>query len=124
MADSGNWIFAGGTTLGHNFKAISTVLVLVEEGDSKVKWEFSKICKHRSSWSKACSFAWKVPIILPALQKTRIIASLFEGSAVELPFSAQIQYTLDYGYTFYTLVSGTYDRVSSCLLLLINSRCV
>ena len=85
----------------------------VADVEATAHWEVSVSTTHERSWTNTNGTEISIPLVVPALKKTRITVNYYEAVLDKLPFDAQVKYFLDNGTKFYTNVKGVYDGVST-----------
>ena len=108
----GEWFLKGGVTLGQEYKVKGGVPFL-GEGEITSKWQVGFEAGYTQKWSDTTTQTVSVPLIAPALTKTRIVYSYFQGKIDSCPFVATMKYYLQSGGIWNCQVTGFYDGIDT-----------
>ncbi len=108
----GEWFVKAGAKYGQEYKVQGGVPVVVE-GGATTKWEVSVEGGYSRNWSDNKKESIGIPLIAPALTKTRIVYSYFQGKLDGCPFVATIKYYLQGGGIWDCEVRGFYDGIDT-----------
>ena len=108
----GEWFVKAGGKYGQEYK-VKGGIPAVAEGETTTKWEVSVEAGYTQKWSDNESETVTIPLIAPALCKTRIVYSYFQGKLDGCPFTATMKYYLQGGGVWDCQVSGFYDGVDT-----------
>jgi len=108
----GEWFVKAGAKYGQEYKVKGGV-PMVAEVEATSKWEVSVEGGYSSKWSDNKKESIGIPLIAPALTKTRIVYSYFQGKVDGCPFVATIKYYLQDGGIWDCEVRGFYDGIDT-----------
>ncbi len=108
----GEWFVKAGAKYGQEYKVQGGVPVVVE-GGATTKWEVSVEGGYSRHWDDDEELTVNIPLIIPALTKTRILYSYFQGTLNACPFVATIKYYLQGGGIWDCEVRGFYDGIDT-----------
>lgn len=108
----GEWFIKAGLKFGQEYKVQGGV-PFVAGGEATTKWEVSVEGGYTSKWSDNDEETVTIPLIAPALTKTRIVYSYFQGKLDGCPFAATMKYYLMGGGIWDCAVTGFYDGVDT-----------
>lgn len=108
----GEWFIKAGFTFGQEYSVQGGVPEIAEVR-AKTSWKVSVEGGYNHKWSTTDKQTVSIPLIAPALSKTRIVYSYFQGKVDACPFEASMRYYLDGGGIWDCHVSGFYDGVDT-----------
>lgn len=108
----GEWFIKAGGKIGKEYKVKGGVPE-VAEGEITTKWEVSAETGYTRKWTDNDKETVSIPLIAPALTKTRIVYSYFQGKLDGCPFVATMKYYLMGGGIWDCAVTGFYDGVDT-----------
>ena len=108
----GEWFIKAGAKYGQEYKVKGGVPAIAEV-EATSKWEVSVEGGYTSKWSDNEKESVSIPLIAPALTKTRIVYSYFQGKVDGCPFVATIKYYLQGGGIWDCEVRGFYDGIDT-----------
>jgi hypothetical protein len=108
----GEWFIRAGVKFGQEYKVKGGVPG-VGEAEATAKWEVSIEGGYSQKWSDTATETVSIPLIAPALTKTRIVYSYFQGKLDGCPFTATMKYYLMGGGVWDCEVTGFYDGVDT-----------
>lgn len=108
----GEWFIKAGVKFGQEYKVKGGVPV-VAEAEITTKWEVSVEGGYTGKWTNIDEETVSIPLIAPALTKTRIVYAYFQGKLNGCPFVATMKYFLMGGGIWDCEVTGFYDGVDT-----------